>query len=303
VKFGLNLINFGSAADPDVFARWAKFAEDAGFHSLLISDHVALTPDVAVEYPPPFYDPFVTLGWLARVTRLVRIGATIIVLPYRHPLLMARMAANLDRLSGGRFVFGIGSGWAPQEFEALGVPFEPRGAMTDEYLRVMKAAWTNEVISFQGEFVSFKDVRTGPLPVQKPHPPIWVGGETERSIRRAAEFGDAWHPIWITASWLQNFGVPLLQKHSERVSRIPPALCPRIRLSLTTDALQDDQRLAGMGSADQIRRDLETFTQLGVEEVLLDTHLPGTEAADRNDLRLLEHFASRIVDVSRGVIR
>jgi probable F420-dependent oxidoreductase len=303
VRFGLNLINFGTAANPSVFRRWASFAEDAGYHSLMISDHVAFTPDVAAEYPAPFYDPFTTLSWLAGFTKHIKLGTTVVVLPYRHPLLVARMGANVDQLSGGRFVFGIGSGWARQEFEALGVPFANRGPMTDEYLRVIKAAWRSETISFDGRFVSFVDVQTGPRPIQVPHPPIWVGGESERSIRRAVELGDAWHPIWITAQWLKKIGVPLLRKHSELAARAEPALCPRIRLSREPADVADEVRLAGIGSADQIRQDLNTFAELGVDEVLLDTHVPGTEAEDRHDLNLLEEFAADIVDLEAGTVR
>ena len=117
---------------------------------MMLGDHVTITPDVQGRYPAPFYDPFTTLGWLAGLTRRVELGFTVIVLPYRHPLETARMAATLDRISGGRLIFGIGVGWARQEFEVLGLPFERRGAMTDDYLGALKAAWTQDVASYQG---------------------------------------------------------------------------------------------------------------------------------------------------------
>ncbi|MEU5529493.1 LLM class flavin-dependent oxidoreductase [Micromonospora chersina] len=108
--------------------QWAQTVEGLGFDLLMVSDHIAVTPDVAEQYPAPFYEPFTTLSWLAGVTRRVRLGTTVLIVPYRHPLLTARMAANLYRLSGGRLVLGVGVGWARQEFEALGVPFRRRGA-------------------------------------------------------------------------------------------------------------------------------------------------------------------------------
>ena len=128
----------------------------------MVSDHVTVTPDVAEQYPPPFYEPFTTLAWLAGITKRIRLGTTVLIMPYRHPLLTARMAANLHLLSGGRFVLGVGVGWARQEFEALGVPFNRRGAMTDDYLAAVRAHWNQDVAEHHGPFVDFTGVRTAP---------------------------------------------------------------------------------------------------------------------------------------------
>jgi len=114
--------------------QWAMLTETLGYHFLMTSDHLAITPDVQERSPAPFYEPFTTLGWLAGVTRRIEIGTTVIVLPYRNPVEVARMAANVDQLSGGRLLFGVGVGWAEQEFAVLDVPFHQRGARTDEYL-------------------------------------------------------------------------------------------------------------------------------------------------------------------------
>src|SRR2546430_7113041 len=176
MRIGVNLLNFGPGVSPDALAGWTEVAERLGYHFVMISDHVAMTPDVVARYPAPFYDPFVTLAWLARLTRRVELGTTVVILPYRHPLLTARLAANVDRLSGGRFIFGVGVGWAKQEFEALGVPFERRGAISNDYLAAIKTAWTSDPASYTGPFVSFRDVHTGPRPVPPPPPPLWVGG-------------------------------------------------------------------------------------------------------------------------------
>src|SRR5439155_24859664 len=119
VKFGVNLMNFGPGARPDSLTQWAMLTEMLGYHFLMTSDHLAVTPDVQGRYPAPFYEPFTTLGWLAGVTRRIEIGTTVNVLPYRNPVEVARMAANVEPLSGGRLLFGVGVGWADQEVAAL----------------------------------------------------------------------------------------------------------------------------------------------------------------------------------------
>jgi alkanesulfonate monooxygenase SsuD/methylene tetrahydromethanopterin reductase-like flavin-dependent oxidoreductase (luciferase family) len=138
MKVGVNLLNWGPGVSPDALARWAALAEALGYHLVMISDHVAPTPDVAAKYPAPIYDPFTTLGWLAGTTRTIELGTTVIILPYRHPVQTARVAATVDRLSGGRFIFGVGVGWSQLEFEALGVPFARRGAVSNDYLAAIK---------------------------------------------------------------------------------------------------------------------------------------------------------------------
>ncbi|MXY46345.1 MAG: TIGR03619 family F420-dependent LLM class oxidoreductase, partial [Chloroflexi bacterium] len=209
MKVGVNLINFGPAANPEAFRKTVELSKTLGYHLVMTSDHIAITSDVQERYPEPFYEPLSTLGWLAGITEM-EIGSTVIIVPYRHPLETAKAGANIDRLSGGRFIFGVGVGWAKGEFDALGVPFNRRGAMTDEYLQAIKALWTQNITSFEGEFVSFEDIRTTPRPIQNPHPPIWVGGPSDAAIRRAVRYGDAWHPIRISNDQLANIDIPKL---------------------------------------------------------------------------------------------
>src|SRR5258708_32069667 len=176
MRIGVNLLNFGPGVSPDALAGWTQLAETLGYHFVMISDHVAMTPDVVARYPAPFYDPFVTLAWLARVTRHVELGTTVVILPYRHPLLTARLAANVDRLCGGRFIFGVGVGWAKREFEALGVPFERRGAISHDYLAAIKTAWTSDPASYSGSFLPFPDVPPCPPPAAAAPSPDWGRG-------------------------------------------------------------------------------------------------------------------------------
>ena len=251
VQIGVNVPNFAPGTDPEVLRRWAQTVEGLGFDLLMVSDHVAVTPDVAQKYPAPFYEPFTTLSWLAGVTYRIRLGTTVLVVPYRHPLLTARMAANLNRLSGGRLVLGVGVGWARQEFEALGVPFRLRGALTDEHLRTMRDAWRDT-----------DDYDTSAIP-------IWVGGNSDAGIRRAALLGDAWHPLRVTVGWLTD-AAGRLKATADELGRPTPALVPRIKLRQTREAVTDPDRLAGVGTIDQILADIDEIRLLGAEMVVLD---------------------------------
>jgi probable F420-dependent oxidoreductase len=305
MRVGVNLLNFGPGASPESLARWAERVETLGYHLLMISDHVAITPDVAARYPAPFYDPFITLAWLATQTRHVELGTTVVILPYRHPLQTARLAANVDRLSGGRFVFGVGVGWARQEFEALGVPFERRGAMANEYLDVIRRCWTEDVVSHDGTFVRFRDVQTTPRPLRTPRPPIWVGGASDAALRRAVRFADAWHPIRIRVSWLRDDGLPRLVRTAAAAGTRPPALCPRIRLRLTDTRLDDAERIAGEGTLDQVRGDLEALAALGARYVVLDTYADDPDATRHHDVawRMLATLAERALDLPKEGLR
>jgi len=305
MKIGVNLINFGPGASPSSLLDWAQISEGLGYHMIMISDHVALTPDVQAQYPAPFYDPFATLAWLAGITRKILLGTTVIVLPYRHPLLVARMGANIDQFSGGRFILGVGAGWAQKEFEALNAPFHRRGAMTDEFLSVVKMVWIGELASYEGEFISFKDVRTGPRPLQSPHPPIWVGGSSDAALRRAVRLGDAWHPIRIRIDWLRDTGLPRLKQIADAEAKPTPKLCPRIMLRLTDAPVIDADRVAGVGSIDQVRGDFEVLRQLGAECVLLDTYAGDIEATRRHEpsWSMLAAVAEEIADLPHETLR
>ncbi|MER6831340.1 LLM class flavin-dependent oxidoreductase [Streptosporangium sp. NPDC000563] len=251
MKTGVNVLNFGPGTDPGVLRGWARTVEGLGFDLLMVSDHVAITPDVAEQYPPPFYEPFTTLSWLAGVTDGIRLGTTVLIVPYRHPLLVARMAANLNRLSGGRLVLGVGVGWARQEFEALGVPFERRGALTDDHLRVIRAAWEND-----------EDYQAGRIP-------IWVGGNGDVGLRRAVRLGEAWHPLRLTLERMRE-GLDRLKVLADEERRPVPGFAPRIVLRLTQVPITAPGRLAGEGTIDQVIDDLEQLRLLGADSVVLD---------------------------------
>jgi probable F420-dependent oxidoreductase len=251
VRLGVNVPNFGPGTEPGVLRCWAQTVEGLGFDLLMISDHVAVTPDVAEQYPAPFYEPFTTLAWLAGITGRVRLGTTVLIVPYRHPLLIARMAANLNDRSGGRLVLGVGAGWAAQEFGALGVPFRQRGKLTDDYLRAVRAAWADDA-----------DYRGGQIP-------IWVGGNSDAGVRRAVNLGEAWHPLRFTMPWLRE-AVDRMTALAGEQRRPVPGLVPRIALRLAGSPVTAPERLAGEGTIDQVLDDLAELRLLGADTVVLD---------------------------------
>jgi len=291
VRLGVNVPNFGPGTNPDVLRRWALTVEGLGFDLLMVSDHIAVTPDVAEQYPAPFYEPFTTLSWLAGLTRGIRLGTTVLIVPYRHPLLIARMAANLNDLSGGRLVLGVGVGWAREEFGALGVPFRDRGRLTDEYLLAIRAAWQDET-----------DYRSG-------HIPLWIGGNSDAALRRAVRLGDAWHPLRFTPGWMAEAAGRLAACAADQ-GRPAPALMPRIALRLTdapvTASIPGADRLAGHGTIDQIMADLGQLRSLGADTVVLDPfngdHRETTqpERAWRTLATVAERAGSQDIDTERS---
>lgn len=191
MRFGIHLPQYGRAAGPHAIERAARQAEDLGFADVWVSDHLAV-PDGA-PYPPAFlFEPLMTLAWAAAATSRVGLGTSVLVLPYRHPLHLAKELASLDVLSGGRLVVGVAAGWLQGEFEALGVPFGERGARTDEAIDAMRACWEGgQPVSFSGPTVEFKAMKFLPRPDR--HIPIWVGGASRPALERAVGRADGWH--------------------------------------------------------------------------------------------------------------
>lgn len=305
MRFGINIINFGRGTTPEILKQWLVFARETGFHLVMISDHVAITPDVQKGFPAPFYDPFLTIAWLASTVGEMEFGTTVTILPYRHPLLTARMAANLDQLTGGRFILGVGVGWARQEFRALGVPHEKRGAIADEYLAIIKDHWNHETISYDGQFVTFENVQTGPRPVRPEGIPIWIGGSSKAAISRAGRFGSSWHPFRFSLKWLKDEALPHLREIAQHYDRPVPSLCPRVTLKLVDFKMPERGRAVGAGDFDQIRADLRSLESLGAQYVLLDTYAGETDQNLRPEKawEMLSKLADKVIDLSNQSIR
>ncbi len=215
MKYGIHLAGGAAICDRQVLRDVAQCAEDEGFDVIMAGDHAVLPMHIESPWPyeewnggKPFYDVYTQIPWAdmftvlsfaAAYTETVRIATGVMIVPYRNPFDVARRLATLDVLSGGRLVVGCGAGWMKEEFDLLGVPFERRGRRTDEYVEAMKAMWTQADPRYSGEFVKL-DVPTNPhpQPLQKPHPPIWIGGESKAAMRRVARVGDGWHVALLT---------------------------------------------------------------------------------------------------------
>src|SRR6185295_10578654 len=208
MKYGLTLPGRGLQATPDNLAIIAKRAEELGYYMVLFGDHLVVPRDITSTYPYTADGAFpgsssgeameqlTVLAFLAGQTRTIRLVTSVIIVPHRNPLVAAKALATLDVLSKGRVVVGVGVGWMREEFQALGLPpFAERGAVTDEYIRAFKELWTSDNPTFEGKYCRFADISFLPKPIQKPHPPIWVGGESRRALRRTAQLGNAWYPI------------------------------------------------------------------------------------------------------------
>jgi probable F420-dependent oxidoreductase len=201
VRFGLFGVNFGSCADPEVQRRAVLAAEASGFDSVWTGEHVALPIEgnpVPTPADTPFLDSVVALMRVASLTTRLRLGTGVLVLPHHNPILVAKTLASLDVLSGGRVIAGFGGGYTEAEFRALGVRFDRRGAITDEYLRAIRSLWTDAVPQFAGRHARFEGIRFEPKPAQRPHPPIVIGGTAAPALARAAREGNGWYGFALT---------------------------------------------------------------------------------------------------------
>jgi probable F420-dependent oxidoreductase len=262
VKIGIQSA-FGTATPPDLIADFGRIVEERGFHSIWVPEHVVFFPEYASRYPysrdgkipgspDGVMEPLTALTFLAAHTERVRLGTGVCLVPQRNPLYTARQVADLDFLSRGRLDFGIGVGWLREEFEALGVPWERRGARTRECVAVMKTLWCDEVSSFEGDFYSLPACLHNPKPVQKPHPPLYFGGESEAALRRVAELGQGWFGFDMTPDELTA--------HLARLDELLAA-AGRSRDDVKIQVSPRGQRLeAGM---------LEAFRGQGVDQVIV----------------------------------
>lgn len=261
MRLGVNVPNFGPGTTVEVLDRWAEVTDGLGYDLLMMSDHVLITPDVAKAYPGPFHDPFTTLAWLAGRHPRLALGTTVLIVPYRPAAPTAQLAAGLHRLTGGGFVLGAGVGWARQEFEALGVPFDKRGQLADTYLREMRRIWAGEAHGVQAAL----------SPEEQPGPPIWIGGSSVSALRRASLLGDGWHPMRNTVTELRT-GLRRIAELSDAAGRAAPTFEPRLKFRLTHTSAPDEQRLPGTGTLAQVMADLEVLREMGAASVLLDPY-------------------------------
>lgn len=196
MRYGFVVPNNFGVADPHEVAGLGVRAEVLGFDSVWVNHHVLNVGYVRDRLGDrPYHDALVLLTWLAAKTSRVTLGTSVLVMPYLHPMVLAKQLATLDHLSSGRLVVGVGAGSLPEENAALGVPYDSRGAYCNEFIEVLRKLWTDERASFVGQFFSFENIISSPKPLQRPHPPIVIGGNRPPALRRAARLGDGWHPM------------------------------------------------------------------------------------------------------------
>ena len=293
MKFGTILPHIGPlAAGPDALDSLLSVAQQAealGFDSLWVGDHVVLPTAIKPRYPyndtgefplpaeAALLEPLTVLGFLTGVTRRVRLGPSVLVLPHRNPIVTAKMFASLDVLSRGRIIFGAGIGWMEEEISLLGAPFKRRGALSDEYLRAMRELWTNPDPHFEGEFCRFSGIKCEPKPLQNPLP-IWIGGHSARAMRRIVEFGDGWIAVPKSLAVFQD-GMALLREAADRGGRDLNAIEIMIGLLRTT-------------SVDEFIEAMKPYQDLGYESFMVPLPFWGTDL--QSVLGLMDDFADKV---------
>ena len=287
VTFGCSLPSQGPLADPEALQTLANRAEDLDFDSVWVSDHIVLPRQVASIYPyspdgvPAFnpdqayYEPLSVLSFLAGCTHRLRLGTHVLILPYRNPVLTAKILATLDVLSGGRIILGVGVGWMEEEAQALGFNnFAERGSITNEQIRLFKELWTKEEPEFPGKYYQVSGVGFYPKPLQKPHPPIWIGGHTDPALRRAATLGDGWLPIGLRPQAILEPAelsgkIDRLRALTRRAGRPEDAVALGFSTEVSLERMPGPSRPLMSGQPEQIAADLRQDQDLGVRHFIL----------------------------------
>ncbi|MBM3650567.1 MAG: LLM class F420-dependent oxidoreductase [Alphaproteobacteria bacterium] len=309
MRYGFYLPTRGPTATRDGILKLAREGERLGLHSAMIADHVVFPVESRSAYPYTVdgkhpgtgdaLETFSILGVVAGATERLRLVTSVLVLPYRNPVLTAKMVASLDVLSGGRITLGVGVGWLKEEFAALDSPdFDKRGAVTDEWLAIFKQLWTISPASFSGAHYRYADIRCEPFPLQKPHPPIWVGGHSRAALRRTARHGDGWHPVGaIAASPLPPEEMRSLLDSLKQMTAAEGRDFAKLTISykapLYDTGLSDraGSRRSFSGSAQQIAEDIRTFAGIGVHELIFDFR--GSSIAE--SIERLQKFAAEVM--------
>ena len=260
----------GFPATPQAIVETACKAEELGFDALFVNDHVIVDDAPRNALWRNVYDPLMVLSNVAARTSRVLLGTSVLIMPYRNPIVTAKMVATLDQMSGGRAIAGVGAGWNEAEYEALGVPYHERGARTNEYLRLWLACWEPGPTTFHGRFFSFDQMHVSPKPLQQPHPPIWIGGSSHASLRRAARFAQVWQPTPTALPELIS-NMAYLRDVCAEIGRND---VPRTRMSfrvnfshITGSSSSGGERPTGQGTPEQVASDLKRYRQeAGLEE-------------------------------------
>jgi probable F420-dependent oxidoreductase len=309
MRFGFYLPTRGPTATPSSITQLAQTAESLGFTSVMIADHIVIPATVDSAYPytvagnfvgeDEAFDQLSLMAYVAAKTERLRLVTSVMILPHRNPVVTAKALATVDVLSGGRVTVGVGVGWMREEFEALNAPdFDARGAVSDEYLDIFKTLWTQDRPSHTGHSYSFKALKFAPKPVQKPHPPIWIGGHSNPALRRVARYGDGWHPVGSTAASPLPPDEVAAKRESihamaEEFGRDPAGIEIAYKAPIYDDGRPPEgtARRYFSGSSQQIIADINEFAQAGVDELVFDFRSPtAAQSVER-----MQRFASEVM--------
>jgi probable F420-dependent oxidoreductase len=313
MKFGFGLPTRGPAATPGAIVALAERADALDFDYVYASDHIVIPRDIASRYPysesgefagaatGSYVEQLTVLSFAAARTSRVRLLTSVMVLPHRSPVLAAKVLASIDYLSGGRLTVGCGVGWMREEFEAIGAPpFEERGAVGDEYIRAFRELWSSENPVFHGKYCDFSNVTFSPKPVQRPGPPIWVGGESPAALRRAGRLGDGWYPIANNPNYplltVEQYraAVARVRRHAEVAGRDPGTLTLAYNAQRYDDRtaarLPDGSRQTFTGDPEQVAEDIRAFGREGVEHLIF--RVQGDRLSEM--VESLDRFVSKV---------
>ncbi len=294
MKFGVCIPHYGRPViDVDGLTEMASKAEEMGFDSVWVTDHI-IVPHVIPDRPDIVYrynmlEPLALMSHLGAVTRRVNLGTSVVILPYRNPVVLAKTIATADVLSHGRVIFGAAIGWMEGEFQALSAPFPNRARVSDEYLRLLKELWTTPTPTFQGQYFQVSDVTFSPMPVQQPHPPIWIGGRSRGAIRRAVKYGDFWHPTQMGPKELSGEAAYLREYSASAGRKDPPQLSFRGNLKFAS-ASTPGERPPLQGTTREVIADVEEYARVGVSHIIME--IPGDTYTDK--FRAMERFLKEV---------
>ena len=303
MQYGAMIPNLGAAVDPVEISALTQTVEEAGYDTLMVSDHVILPTSLESRYPynssgiPTFnadhdiLEPFTLLSFLAGITQRVRLGISVQVLPYRHPVLNTKMITTLDVLSQGRIIVGVGVGWLREEFEVLDGDFPNRGTVSDEHIQLFKLLCTEEEPVFHGQHYHLEGFKMKPKPVQKPHPPLWIGGTTGPGKRRAAAMGQGWHAVAVSPEGIKRHRADLMGYLAERgrdASDFTVSL--RTSLEFTKDPLPEG-RTPLTGSTQQIIDDVKRYQEVGLDHMSVGPRTTNFQET----VEYIERFASVVI--------
>ena len=300
MEFGFGVPSRGPMASLENIITLAQQGEQMGFDILTVSDHIVVPTTIDSIYPynetgefvssasGEYMEQLATISYLAGITSTIKLLTSVMVLPHRSPVLTAKILATIDVLSNGRLIVGCGVGWMREEFEAIDAPpYEERGAVSNEYLAAFKELWTSDNPSFDGKYCSFSDITFAPKPVQKPHPPLWIGGESPPALRRAAQLGDAWYPIGSNPTFPVGTFEQLaeyqgrVRTNAENAGRDPATLDFAYSVNWYSEASEQDadgNRRLLTGDSTQVADDINRLEGMGINHLMLN--FPGDAVDD-----------------------